>query len=72
MRRRVGLLVLVVFQNGVAYGDALIADVGSRIVAERGRDQLSDDILALMTKRATQRFVRRGTLHAGTPKRTDI
>jgi hypothetical protein len=35
VRSRVGLLIPVIFQNGVAYGDAFVADVGTRIVAER-------------------------------------
>ena len=40
----------------------LIADVGARIVAGGG-DQLSDNVLALMTKRTTQRVVRTGSFH---------
>ncbi len=40
---------LVVFQNRVADGDALVADVRPRIVAG-GRDQLSDYVLALVAK----------------------
>jgi hypothetical protein len=45
-----GRLDLVVFQNRVTYGDALVADVSPGIVAG-GRDELSDYVLTLMTKR---------------------
>jgi hypothetical protein len=44
-----GGLGLVVFENGVADGDALIANVGPGVVAG-GRDQLPNNILALMAE----------------------
>ena len=47
----------VVFKNGVADGDALIADIGARIVAGR-RDQLGYGVLRFMAERAAQRFFR--------------
>ena len=43
-------LDLIVFQNRVANRDALVADVGSGVIA-RGRDELPDYVLALMAKR---------------------
>jgi hypothetical protein len=49
VRRPGGSLNLVVFQDGIANGDALVADVRPRIVAGR-RDQLADYVLALMAK----------------------
>jgi hypothetical protein len=53
----------VIFENRVANGNALIADVGSGIVA-RGGDQLSDYVLAFVTKRTPQSIIGSGTLHA--------
>jgi hypothetical protein len=41
----------VVFEDGVADGDALVADVRARIVAGR-RDQLGDGVLRFMAERA--------------------
>ena len=68
----------VVFQNGVADGNALIADVGARIIGGR-RNQLGDGVLRLVAKRTAQYFVGTGpgshsktplprTLSAGTPR----
>jgi hypothetical protein len=45
-RRQVGLVVL---EDGVANGNALVANVGPRVIAGRG-DQLTDNILTLMAK----------------------
>jgi hypothetical protein len=56
-------LDLVVFQDGVANGDALIADIRPRVVAGRG-DELTNYVLALMAKRTAQSIVRSGTLQA--------
>jgi hypothetical protein len=56
-------LDLVVFEDGIADGDALIADIRPRVVAGRG-DELTDNVLALMAKRAAQSIVRSGTLQA--------
>jgi hypothetical protein len=56
-------LDLVVFEDGIADGDALIADVCSRVVAGRG-DQLTNNVLALMAKRTAQSIVGSGTLQA--------
>jgi hypothetical protein len=47
-----GRFDLVVLQNGVADCDALVADVGARIVAGGG-DEFSDYVLALMAKRTS-------------------
>src|ERR1019366_8638001 len=46
----------VVLQNGVADGNALIANVGSRVVGGR-RDQLGNSVLRLVAKRTAQYFV---------------
>jgi hypothetical protein len=59
-RRR---LDLVVFQDGIANGYALIADIRPRIVAGRG-DELANYVLALMAKRTAQSIVGSGTLQA--------
>jgi hypothetical protein len=40
----------VVFKYGIADGDALVTDIGSGVVG-RGRNQLPDYILTLVTKR---------------------
>jgi hypothetical protein len=56
-------LDLVVFQDGIADGDALIADIRPRIVAGRG-DELTNYVLALMAKRTAQSIVGSGTLQA--------
>jgi hypothetical protein len=45
-----GSLDLVVFQNRVANGNALVADISAGIIA-RGRDEFPDYVLALMAKR---------------------
>jgi hypothetical protein len=45
-----GGLDLVIFQDRITDGDALVADVGTGIVAGGG-DQLTDYVLTLMTKR---------------------
>jgi len=42
-------LDLVVFENGIAHGNAFVADVGSGVIAGGG-DELSDYVLTLMTK----------------------
>jgi hypothetical protein len=44
------MFLTVVFENRVANGNALVADVSTWIVA-RGGDQLSDGVLTLMAKR---------------------
>jgi hypothetical protein len=49
----VRLILAIVFQDRIAYGDTFIADVGSRVIAGGG-DQLTYDVLTLMAKRATQ------------------
>jgi hypothetical protein len=45
-----GSLDLVVLQNRVANGNALVADISAGIIA-RGRDEFPDYVLALMAKR---------------------
>ena len=45
----VRLILAIVFQDGIAYGDALISNVGSRVIAGGG-DQLTYDILTLVAK----------------------
>jgi hypothetical protein len=56
----------VVFKNGVANSDALVTNVGARII-RGGGDQLTNYVLTLVTKRTTQRFVRAGSFHARRP-----
>jgi hypothetical protein len=56
--RRAGLRSrrAVVFENGIANRDALIANVGTRIIAGR-RDQLGYGILRFMAERTAQDLV---------------
>src|SRR5208283_4200824 len=55
----------VVFEDGVADGHALVADVGAGVVAGR-RDQLGDGVLRLMAERTAQRLFGPGArLHYG-------
>ena len=61
VRRPGRLIVPIVFQNRVADRDALVADVGARIIAGGG-DELADYVLALMAKRTTQSIIGSGTL----------
>jgi hypothetical protein len=56
-------LDLVVFQNGIADGNALIANIRPRVIAGRG-DELANYVLALMAKRTAQSIVGSGTLQA--------
>ena len=49
----------VIFENGVADRDALVANVGPGIVA-RGRDQLGNGVLRLVAERAAQNFFSSG------------
>jgi hypothetical protein len=43
------LLMPIVFEDRIADSDAFIANISARVVA-RGRDELADYILTLMTK----------------------
>jgi hypothetical protein len=63
IRRPGRRLDLVVFQNGIADGNALIADICPRVIAGRG-DELTNYVLALMAKRTAQSIVGSGTLQA--------
>ena len=56
------LLMPVVLQNRVADGDTLVANIGARVI-RRGGDQLTDNVLALVTKRTTQGIIGSGTFH---------
>ena len=56
------MLVTIVLQNGIAYGDAFVADVGPGVITRR-RDELADNVLTFMTKGTTQRIVRPSALH---------
>ena len=49
----------VIFENGVADRDTLVANVGPGIVA-RGRDQLGNGVLRLVAERAAQNFFSSG------------
>jgi hypothetical protein len=50
VRSPIGLVLPVIFEDGVANGYALIADIGSGVIAGGG-DQLADNILTLMAER---------------------
>src|SRR5678815_4276451 len=56
------LLIAVVLENRVADGNALIADVGARVI-RGGGDQFTNDILTFMTKRTAKGIIGAGTLH---------
>jgi len=58
------LLVPIVLENGVADRNALIANIGARIIRRRG-NQLSYNILTLMTKGTPEGIIGTGTLHRG-------
>jgi len=62
MGRSILLLIPVVFKDGIADGNALIADVGAWVI-RGGRDQFTNNILAFMAKRTTEGIVGAGTLH---------
>jgi hypothetical protein len=53
----------IVLEDRVTHRDTLITNVGAGIVARR-RDELSDYVLALMTKGTSQSIIGSGTLHA--------
>jgi hypothetical protein len=55
---RLGFIIL---KNGVANRDALITDVGTRVVTWR-RNQFSDDVLALVAEGTSQGIIRSGAL----------
>jgi len=50
MGRAVGVFLTVVFQDGIAYGDAFVADVSSWVITGGGYE-LTNYVLTLMTKR---------------------
>jgi len=60
--RPILLLVTVILENRVAYSDALIANIGARIIGRRG-DELSDDVLTFVAEGTTQGIIGAGTLH---------
>src|SRR5665213_3029002 len=62
MGRAILLLIAVVLEDRVTDGNALIADVGTRVI-RWGRDQFTNNILAFMTERTTERIVGACTLH---------
>src|SRR5439155_17481336 len=56
----------VIFQNGITNCDALVANIGSRIVARRG-DQLSDSVLRFVAERAAKNFFSSGLVFHSAP-----
>ena len=50
------MFALFVLEDGLADADALVADIGTRIVGRR-RNELFDLFLRLVAERATQRLV---------------
>src|SRR5579864_1970589 len=56
------LLMAVVFKDGVADPNALVTNVGARVI-RGGGDQLTNNILAFVTKRTTERIVQASSLH---------
>ena len=56
------LLMPVIFENGVTDPNALVTNVGARII-RGGGDQLTNNVLALVTKRTTERIIRASSLH---------
>jgi hypothetical protein len=62
VRSTVGVLLTIILENGVAYRDALVANVCPGVIAGGG-DELANYVLTLMTKRTTKRIVRSSTFH---------
>jgi hypothetical protein len=57
----------VVLNDGIAYGDAFVANIGARIIAGGG-DEFANYILTLVTKRTAEGIVRSGALQESSPK----
>ena len=66
MRRSMGLIVSIILEDRIAYGDAFVTDVSSGVIVGGG-DQLTDYVLTFMAKRTTQRVVGTSTFHAESP-----
>jgi hypothetical protein len=66
MRSPIGLVVTIVLKNRVTYGDALVTDVGSGVIAGGG-NELPNYILALVAERTTEGVVASGSLHKLSP-----
>ena len=64
--RAVALLVPIVFNDRVANRNALVTNVSPRVIA-RGRDELTDDVLAFVAERTAEGIVRSGALQTGSP-----
>jgi len=71
MWRSIRLVVTIVFQDRVAYGDALVTNISSGVIVGGG-DSLTDYVLTFMTKRTTQRVVGTSTFHADLRKLKDL
>jgi hypothetical protein len=56
----------VVLNDGIAYGDAFVTDVGAGIIAWGG-DEFANYILTLVTKRTAEGIVRSSALQEGSP-----
>jgi hypothetical protein len=46
----------IIFYDRVAYGDAFVADIGTRVVTGGG-DELTDNVLAFVTERTAEGIV---------------
>ena len=60
----VALIVTIVFNDRIAYSDAFVADVCPGIVTRR-RNELTDNVLAFVTKRTAKGIVGSGALQSG-------
>src|SRR5450759_4035508 len=60
------LLAAVILQDGVAEGNALVANVGAWVIAGR-RDELANNLLALVAEGTTQRLVGTRSFHKLSP-----
>jgi hypothetical protein len=63
--------VAIVFNDGITYRNAFITDIRTRIIARRG-DELTNYILAFVTKRTAEGIVGSGALQAGAPIKREI
>jgi hypothetical protein len=61
----------VVFDDRITNRDAFIANIGTGIIA-RGRYELANDVLALVTERTAEGIVRSGALQTGSPTERKI
>ena len=71
MGSSVGLIVPIILEDRIAYGDAFVTDVSSGVIIGGG-DQLTNYVLTFVAKRTTQRVVGSSTFHAESPEAKNL